>query len=87
MSKVKSIDEIQAGWDEFDRPRDGRKFQHHKGGAYKIVATGFLEESETPAVIYKSEADDTVWVRTAEDFFQSVAVNGEQQPRFKALEE
>ena len=54
MSKQKPIEEILAGWDGFDRPADGARYQHYKGGQYEIVATGFIEDSETPCVAYRS---------------------------------
>jgi hypothetical protein len=54
MSKQKSLDEIKAGWNDFERPKDGQIFQHYKGGKYEIIATGFLEDSEAPCVTYRS---------------------------------
>ncbi|HUC89266.1 MAG TPA: DUF1653 domain-containing protein [Patescibacteria group bacterium] len=85
MSKQKSIDEILAGWDDIKRPKDGQTFQHYKGGKYKIVATGFLEDSETPCIIYKSLLKNIVWVRTAKNFLENVEHNGMVQPRFKPV--
>jgi hypothetical protein len=54
MTKQKSIDEIKAGWVAMTRPIDGQVFQHYKGGNYEIIATGFLEDTEAPCVIYRS---------------------------------
>ncbi len=85
MGKSKSLDEIKAGWDEFDRPKDGQIFQHYKGGEYEIVATGFLEDSEVPCVIYKSLLKDIVWVRTAQNFLEEAENNGQKLPRFKPV--
>ncbi len=85
MSKQKTISEIKAGWDKFDRPKDGQIFQHYKGGKYEIVATGFLEDNGTPCVVYRSLENNTVWVRTAKNFLERVEHNGKSQTRFKPI--
>lgn len=82
MSKQKSIDEILAGWNAFERPKDGDKYTHYKGGNYEIVATGFLEDTETPCVAYRSFEKNIVWVRTAKNFLEAVEYNGQTVPRF-----
>ena len=85
MSKQKNIEEIQAGWNGLTRPKDGQLFQHYKGGKYEIVATGFLEDSEAPCVVYRSLLKDIVWVRTAKNFLENVEHNGVIVPRFKPI--
>ncbi len=82
MSKQKSIEEILAGWDNLERPSDGDTYRHYKGGRYEIIATGFLEDTETPCVIYRSLEKDIVWVRTAKNFLEDVEHNGQTVPRF-----
>lgn len=82
MSKVKSLDEIKAGWDVFERPKDGQIYKHYKGGKYEIIATGFLEDSEVPCVIYRSLKHNIIWVRTAKNFLETVQYEGVTQPRF-----
>jgi len=86
MSKQKDLREILAGWDGFERPADGQMFEHYKGGEYEIVATGFLEDTEAPCVIYRSLEKDIVWVRTAKNFFEDIEFRGQVRPRFKPLE-
>jgi hypothetical protein len=85
MTKQKSIDEIEAGWNGLDRPKSGQVFQHYKGGKYEIVATGFLEDSETPCVVYRSLEKDIVWVRTAKNFLEQVEHQGIVRARFKLI--
>jgi hypothetical protein len=85
MTKQKSTAELEAEWSKFTRPQDGQKFRHYKGGEYEIVATGFLEDSETPCVIYRSLLKNTVWVRTANNFLEDVEFEGRDQPRFRAI--
>jgi hypothetical protein len=85
MSKQKSIDEIKAGWSNFERPEDGQIFQHYKGGKYEIISTGFLEDSEAPCVVYRSLLRNIVWVRTAKNFLENVEHEGVVQPRFRPI--
>ena len=82
MTNQKSLDEIEAGWDGLIRPKNGQIFQHYKGGKYEIVATGYLEDTETPCVIYRSLLKNIVWVRTAKNFLEDVESNGILNPRF-----
>lgn len=83
MSKLKSIAAIQAGWNGLERPESGHIFEHYKGGRYEIVATGFLEDSEVPCVVYRSLLKDIIWVRTAKNFLENVEYQGEIRPRFR----
>lgn len=86
MSGHKSKDELDTGWKEFDRPEDGQVYQHYKGGKYEVVTTGFLEDGETPCVIYRSLADGNIWVRTATNFLETTEVKGKRMPRFRPVE-
>ncbi|MFI5270566.1 MAG: DUF1653 domain-containing protein [Candidatus Saccharimonadales bacterium] len=87
MSNKKPLDEIIAGWEGQIRPKDGQIFQHYKGGKYEIVATGFLEDSEVPCVVYRSLEKNIVWVRTAKNFLENVENEGNIRPRFKLVQE
>jgi hypothetical protein len=85
MLKHESIDQIQAGWDEFERPADGEQYRHYKGGEYEIVATGFFESTTTPCVIYRSVEDHVTWVRSARNFLEALEYDGETVPRFSKI--
>lgn len=85
MTKQKPLDEIKAGWNSLERPKDGDRYRHYKGGEYEIVATGFLEDTEAPCVIYRSLEKDIIWVRTAKNFLEPVEHDGETVPRFARL--
>lgn len=85
MVKRKSPEEIKTGWNGLNRPATGQIFQHYKGGKYEIMATGFLEDSEEPCVIYRSLLENIVWVRTAGNFLENVEYNGKIQSRFKLI--
>jgi hypothetical protein len=78
----KSPEELERAWADFNRPADGARYRHYKGGEYEIVATGFLEESEQPCVIYRSIETNQVWVRTASNFLEMIDQNSQTQPRF-----
>jgi hypothetical protein len=86
MDQHKTLDQLQASWSFFDRPKDGEEYVHYKGGHYQIVATGFLEASEVPCVIYKSLKNKSIWVRTAENFLETIEYNGQAVPRFSKIE-
>lgn len=85
MSKQKSIEQIQSGWEGFERPTDGEHYLHYKGGEYEIVATGFLEDTEVPCVVYRSIEKNIVWVRTAKNFLETIEHDGEIVPRFRKI--
>lgn len=86
MSKQKPIDKILASWNDFERPRDGQRYRHYKGGEYEIVATGFLEDSEAPCVVYRSLEKNIVWVRTAKNFLEQIEFQGKNLQRFTPLD-
>lgn len=85
MSKQKPLKQILAGWDDFERPKDGDIYEHYKGGKYEVIATGFLEDSEAPCVMYRSIEKNLVWVRTAKNFLENVEHDGGTTPRFKKI--
>lgn len=52
------------------------RYEHRKGGTYQVLGRGFIEADKTPAVVYRSEKDGTIWVRPEAEFFDG---------RFRAL--
>lgn len=83
MTKQKSIESISAGWDDYKRPETGQIFEHYKGGRYEIAATGFLEDTEAPCVVYRSLEKNIIWVRTAKNFLEEIEYQGQVRPRFR----
>lgn len=83
MVKSKSIDEILSGWNVYSRPKKGDIFRHYKGSEYEIVETGFIENGGEPAIIYKSLDKGVVWIRTAENFYETIVENKIELQRFK----
>lgn len=82
MPDPHSVELLQAQWDNFEVPTPGQTFRHYKGGEYEIITTGFIESNQKPCIVYKSLADNTIWVRTAEDFFELIEHQSKRQPRF-----
>jgi hypothetical protein len=85
MDTHKSLNELDASWAGFSRPQKGDRYQHYKGGQYEIVETGFLEATEEPCVIYQSLQNGSTWVRTAQNFLETIEFDGKILPRFRLL--
>jgi hypothetical protein len=63
------------------------RYQHYKGGKYRVIGIGKNTETENDVVIYQPlhESDVTYWVRPYEMFFDTVQVEGEKIPRFRKI--
>lgn len=63
--------------------RVGERWSHYKGGTYRIlVLGGKIEATLEEVVVYKSERDDSVWVRPRVEFEGKVIHNGNTVDRF-----
>lgn len=63
----------------------GDKFYHYKHPEqlYTILAVGFIEATEEPCVVYQANyGDEFTWVRTDDEFFAKVDLNGTEVDRF-----
>lgn len=63
----------------------GDKFYHYKHPEqlYTVRAVGFIEATEEPCVVYQANyGDEFTWVRTQDEFFAKVEVDGTQVDRF-----
>ena len=71
----------------------GALFEHYKGKKYKILGVARHTETLEMCVVYQSLYNDpkfgdhAVWVRPLEMFFESVAIDGKEVPRFRLIEE
>lgn len=55
----------------------------HPDQFYQIVGVGFIERNGQPCVVYQVEyGDQLTWVRTEEEFFAKVDLEGTQVDRF-----
>lgn len=64
----------------------GDKFYHYKhpDQFYHILAVGFIEDTETPCVVYEAGYGDKItWVRTEDEFFSKAKLeDGKEVDRF-----
>jgi hypothetical protein len=59
------------------------RYRHHKGNLYDLI--GVVRHSETlePLALYRPlHGDGGLWVRPFAMFFETVLINGLEQPRF-----
>ncbi len=62
------------------------RYRHYKGGLYEFVCEARLEpEPSVTMMVYRSEADGTIWTRRKDVFFEMVEHEGRQVPRFAPL--
>lgn len=47
-------------------------YQHHEGGLYRILHHATDEATKQPVIVYQALQDDSIWVRTKDDFFETV---------------
>lgn len=58
-------------------------YRHYKGDEYRVIGTARHSETDELLVVYRCLYDnDSLWVRPLAMFMQTVAVNGQQVPRF-----
>lgn len=65
------------------------KYQHYKGGLYRVIAQGKIEATLEDVVIYETLYNNPlgkIWVRPVTNFLEEVTVEGKKQPRFKFIE-
>jgi len=61
-------------------------YQHYKGGIYQIVCEARLEaDPDVVMMVYQSVADDMIWTRPKEAFFELVEYEGVPVPRFSLI--
>jgi len=53
------------------------RYRHFKGGFYQVLGTASHSETQEKLVVYKSEKDNSLWVRPVEMFY------GEHSPGVK----
>lgn len=63
----------------------GQKYTHFKGGEYEIVAVGIKEYTLEPMVVYRSDLKGSTWIRTIENFTETVDRDGKTHKRFQLI--
>ena len=65
--------------------RNGR-YRHYKGREYIVIGVARHSETDEALVVYRPDYGERgLWVRPLEMFFETVAVNGAEVPRFEYL--
>lgn len=63
-------------------------YEHYKGNKYQVIDTVRHSETEELMVLYKTMyADESLWVRPYEMFFEDVTIDSITTPRFKYIGE
>ena len=79
---------------KFDKMEElviGGKYQHYKGGLYKLICQAKLEDTLEDVIIYQalyhSEefGKEAFWVRKKDNFFENVNLNKKWVPRFRYI--
>jgi hypothetical protein len=68
--------------------RVGGLYTHYrdKSKLYKVLHLGFLEENETPCVVYQNTDTGIVWVRATSSWLEMVKLKDNQViPRFEQV--
>ena len=69
----------------------GKKYQHYKGGVYRVITLALSEDAHEKMVVYESceDSDDfpkgSVWIRAYANFTDTVDLDGVKKPRFTLL--
>jgi hypothetical protein len=64
------------------------KYQHFKGGLYRVIAVGKIEATGEDVVVYETLYDNPVsrvWVRPLNNFLETVEIDGKKVPRFEYI--
>ena len=68
-------------------PVPGR-YRHYKGGEYDVIGIARHSETDEQLVVYRCLYDNnSLWVRPLAMFLETVLVGGQEQPRFKLIEQ
>ncbi len=66
------------------------RYRHYKGGEYEVIGVARHSETTEPVVVYRPLCDagsnaSGWWVRPHAMFFETVVIDGIEQPRFTPL--
>lgn len=61
------------------------RYQHFKGNYYEVIGVAKHSETEEPLVVYRSERNNSLWVRPLAMFTEQVEVKGQIISRFTYL--
>jgi hypothetical protein len=62
------------------------RYRHYKGGEYEVIGVARHSETNQPLVVYRPLYNATGWwVRPHAMFFETVTIDGIEQPRFHSI--
>lgn len=61
------------------------RYQHYKGGRYRVISVAEHTETGERLVVYVDEFSGRYWVRPLVMFTEAVTVDGVEQLRFRKL--
>lgn len=64
----------------------GRKYEHYKGGMYKVINIATHTETEELLVIYEGIESNKTWARPRNMFEDTVEIDGKIINRFRQLD-
>lgn len=62
-------------------------YQHYKGGKYELLFSSEQTETKESLLVYRSLADNKIWVRPEAMWAEEIEIDGKKRPRFIWLEE
>lgn len=69
------------------------KYRHYSGKEYEVIGIAHHSETLEELVVYrglyncKNFGENPLWVRPKDMFFESVIIDGKEQPRFQKIKE
>ncbi|HSZ25895.1 MAG TPA: DUF1653 domain-containing protein [Cytophagaceae bacterium] len=75
MYKFSNFTDMQTG-----------RYLHYKGNYYVVLGTVIHSETEEELVLYRSEKNDQLWVRSRNMFEESVFIGDREVKRFQWIE-
>jgi len=62
-------------------------YEHYKGLHYKIIGIARHSETLEELVVYQAlYGEGGIWVRPLNMFLENITINGQSQPRFRAIQ-
>jgi hypothetical protein len=61
-------------------------YKHYKGNIYKVLLTDVMNsENLDLMIVYQDVKDLAVWVRTLDEFIETIEINGKNIKRFEEI--
>lgn len=61
-------------------------YEHFKGGKYEVIYVGRVEANLEIVIIYRALKTGEIWTRPAQQFMESVEVDGQRVRRFQLVQ-